>query len=465
MPDTESTTPPAALRFARHVLGLGFADLPEAAVAAAKTFLLDTFGVGIAGGTAAGAAALRRTAALWGQGADAAVWGTGERLPAPTAALVNGFQVHCQEFDCLHEAAVLHPMATVVPAALAFAERTGGVSGREFLVAVTAGVDVAVGLGLAARGGLRFFRPATAGGFGAAAAVGRLSGLDAPALAGAFGLQYAQTSGTMQPHVEGSLALPLQAGFNSRAAVGACDLARAGIPGPVDAIEGQFGYLPLFEGEWDLAPVWAGLGRAFRIAELSHKPYPAGRATHGGIEGVASLRAAHGFAAGDVRQVTVLGPPLIRRLCGRPAVPDPSPSYARLCMGFVIAKLLQHGALDPVQFRGAALADPETFEIAQRVVTEDDGAENPNALAPQRVEVTLADGRALTWTCSTMLAHPARPLSRAQHLAKFRRCWELADTPLGAARAERLIATVDRLEDVTDMREVAALLAPAAAHA
>jgi aconitate decarboxylase len=181
----------AALRFARHALTTRFVDLPPAAVRAAKTFLLDTLGVGICGSSELSAAALLQAATGWGAGAEAVIWGRRERLPAPAAALVNGFQVHCQEYDCVHEAAVLHPMATLLPAALAWAERAGGVTGRAFLTALAVGVDVAIGLGLAARAGLRFFRPATAGGFGATAAIARLAGLDEAGLAGAFGLQYA----------------------------------------------------------------------------------------------------------------------------------------------------------------------------------------------------------------------------------------------------------------------------------
>ena len=131
----------------------------------------------------------------WGAGAEARVWGTAARLPAPQAALVNGFQVHCQEFDCLHEGAVVHALATLLPAALAHAERAGGVSGRALIAAVAAGVDVSCRLGLAARQGLRFFRPATAGGFGAAAALASLRGLRCRRDAGrAFGIQYGQTA-------------------------------------------------------------------------------------------------------------------------------------------------------------------------------------------------------------------------------------------------------------------------------
>ena len=166
----------------------------------------------------------------------------------PSASLQNAFQIHCQEFDCVSEAAVLHPMATLLPAALAYAEREGGVSGADLLTAVAVGVDVSAWLGIASTQALRFFRPATAGGFGAAAAVARLARLDTDGVVRSFGIQYAQTSGTMQPHVEATPVLPMQVGFNSRAGLQSVDLAATGLAAPRGSIDGKFGYLPLMEG-------------------------------------------------------------------------------------------------------------------------------------------------------------------------------------------------------------------------
>ena len=154
---------------------------------------------------------------------------------------------------------------------------------------------------------------------------------------------------------------------------------------PREVFEGPFGYLALFESAWEIAPLLDELGQRWRIAEFSHKPYPAGRATHGGIEGVTALRDQAGFAPNAVEDVRISAPPLIVRLVGRPDVAAPEPSYARLCMAYVVAKVLQHGALDPTHFRGAALADPSTHALAARVRTESDGNPDPNALAPQTV--------------------------------------------------------------------------------
>jgi 2-methylcitrate dehydratase PrpD len=450
----------AAERFAAHVAGTQLKDIPPAAIAQAKIFILDTLGVGIAGSSAYGAAELLQASLLWGDGAQASVWGRKDRVPAPAAALLNAFQVHCQEYDCVCEPAVLHPMAALLPAALAYAERQGGISGADLLTAVAVGVDIAAGLGIASTQGLRFFRPATAGGFGAAAAVARLAGMDAETIVNVFGIQYAQTSGTMQAHREASAVLPMQVGFNARAALMACDIAATGLTGPRGSIDGPYGYLPLMEGGFDLQPVLDGFGRDWRVAQLSHKPFPAGRATHGAIEGVQVLSSAYGFAPDDIASIDVTVPPLTARLIDRPDIPNPMQNYARLCTAFVVAKVLRHGTLDLAHLRGEALTDPETHRLAAMVHVHPDSNPDPNALAPQDVQVTLHDGRVLNWHCEAMLANPVRPLSRAAHLAKFRRCWQFAAEPLTDAAADALIGMVDGLEDLADVRSLIRLLVP-----
>ncbi|KAF2643772.1 MmgE/PrpD [Massarina eburnea CBS 473.64] len=453
-------------RFATHALTTRFEDLPDDAVAQAKVFILDTLGVGIAGSSAFGADKVVQVSASHGHGEEATIWGRSQRLPVGTASLVNGYQIHCQEYDCVHEGAVLHPLATTLPVVIAYAEKTGGVSGKDLITAVAVGVNISAGLGIASKSAMSFFRPATAGGFGATAAVGRLMGLSHEALVQAFGLQYAQTSGTLQPHVEGSASLPLQVGLNSRAAVQSCYFAQAGFPGTRDVFEGAYGYFRLFEGPtpWDLTATYDVLeGKRWLISEVSHKPYPAGRATHGGIEGLQILRKKIDgsiMKPKEVKRVTITGPPVTARLCARPDLPDPSPNYARLCMSYVGAKMLLNGFIDLAHYRGSELSDPTTHELAKRIQMVSDGQADPNALVPVSVEIETTDGETKKWKCEQMLASPSRRLSREQHLAKFRRCWEFAAEPLSKTARENLILMVDDLENSTDVRTLTKLLSP-----
>ncbi len=171
---------------AEHVCATTIADIPDRAVEAAKTFILDTLGVAVSGGSGPMAPELVAAMSGMGQGNDARVWSTGQPLPAAGAAFCNAYQAHCQEYDCVHEGAVAHVLTIVLPAALAVSERAGGVSGARLLEAVILGVDVAVALGISAQSGLRFFRPATVGVFGGTAAAGKLLGFDSDRMVEAF---------------------------------------------------------------------------------------------------------------------------------------------------------------------------------------------------------------------------------------------------------------------------------------
>jgi aconitate decarboxylase len=450
----------AIAAFAEHVVRTRYEDLPAAAIAAAKTFILDSFGVGVAGSAAPHVQELLEAAMRWGSGGDARVWGLGAALPAPAAALCNGYQIHNSEYDCVHEAAVVHPMAVLLSAAMAHAERAGDASGRDLVCAIALGVDVGVGIGLGSKAPLRFFRPATAGAFAATAAIGRLMDFDAQTLTQAFGIVYGQLCGTMQAHTEGSPLLAMQIGFNARNAVVACDMAARGLLGPRDLLEGPFGFYELFEGAHDLAPVLRDFGKVWRITEVAHKPFPCGRATHGVLDGVLGLMRQHCFVAEDVALIECMVPPLTHRLVGRAARADMAVSYARLCAPYVLACALQGGGVGLDDFQPTALADPPRLALAQRIRLNPDDNPDPNALAPVTVIVRLQGGATHKVRISEVYGSPARPMGREAHLAKFRANWISGARPLPEAAGERLIELVDELESVPDVAELIDLMVP-----
>jgi len=124
---------------------------------------------------------------------------------------------------------------------------------------------------------------------------------------------------------------------------------------------------------------------------------------------------------------------------------------------------LQHGRLDLSDFRGDALNDPVTHALAARIETRSDDNPDPNAMAPQAVVVHLKGGGVLRWQCATMLANPARPLTREQHLVKFHRCCTFSCNRLAPDAPARLVDMVDGLAEIDDVRQIAALAAGAAA--
>jgi len=448
-------------RLAEHVTQLSYAHLPERTIERVATFVADTLSVGMAGSAVPESQSLLQTLAQppnhQNERNQIPVWGAGQDLPAPEAIMANAFNVHCQEFDCVHEGAVVHAMATLLPVLMAEAQARHDshrpVSGKELTAAVVAGIDVACTLGLAANNAMRFFRPATAGGFGAVAGLARLRQFDPAALVAAWGFQLAQTSGTMQGHREGRPVLPLQVSFNARAAWQSCALAQSSLASLDLPLSGECGYLAMFEGDYDIESLLNTLGQRWRIDEFSHKPYPSGRATHAGVEGLLALMHAHQLAPQSIASVIVNGPSLISRLVNRPAQPNPSPNYARLCMPYVLAKVMQHGELQPAHYWPGELADAHTFELAQKVQMTVDDNPDPNAFTPVTVSVALTNGAQHQITLDHMLASPHRPLSAAQCQAKFEQCCAQATHP--PQQPDHLFHQLMALASVDD---VAALL-------
>jgi aconitate decarboxylase len=449
----------AIAAFADHVARTGFHDLPGDAIKSAKTFILDTLGVGIAGSSGPMASELAETQETWGRREEVCVWGNGKRLPAPAAAMCNAYQVHNSEFDCVHEEAVVHAMTVVLPVALAGAERMKGVNGQDLMTAVTLGVDVAAGLGVAATTGLRFFRPGTAGAFGATAALGKLMGLPQPAMINAFSIAYGQCCGTMQAHSEGSKLLAMQMGFNARNAVVACDLAARGFDGPQNVLEGPFGYFKLIETSGDPARVALDFGRRWFITELAHKPFPSGRATHGIVEACLELRRRHDLPTAAIDRVTARVPPLVHHLVGRPTQEQMSISYARLCARYLAARALLGDNIGFEDFTFQAYRDARTQELAGRVVIEVQDGGDPNALTPVEVEIAMHDGVHHAVRLDIVLGNPAKPLSRDEHLKKLRRNCEAAARPMERQLVEHLIEKIDRLEEMADVAALTDLTA------
>ena len=450
----------AIYRFAEHIAGTSYDDLPGDAVRAAKTYILDTFGVGIVGSSGPWIDELIEVQGLTGRGDEARVWGHGDRMPAPAAAMCNGYQIHNSEFDCVHEQAVIHPMTVLLSAVMAYAEREGDVSGRDLITVSALGVDVACNLGVASKSALRFFRPATAGAMAASAAVAKLMGFDQERIINAMSIAYGQLCGTMQAHTEGSILLGMQIGFNARNAIIACDMAARGLDAPKNILEGPFGFLNLIEGDYDLAPVLDEIGRTWRITEVAHKPFPSGRATHGIVDAVMTLQKEHGFAAEDIERVEARIPPLTHHLVGRPIQDEMIANYARLCAAYVAARILIKGEIGVEDFKPEATRDPATLALGRRFEMAIDDNPDPNALTPIWLALELKDGSRHETAIEVVYGNPAKPMTRDAHLGKFRRNWAAAAKPLSAGNADRLIALVDDLESVDDVSTLVDLMVP-----
>ena len=378
--------------------------------------LSDALAVGAAGSAAPGMDGVLAVARNWGAGTEARLMGRSERLPAQSAAYVNGFAVHCLEWDAVHEPAVVHSVSSIAAAMLAVIDRNGGCDPEKALTALAVGIDIASGIGLAAETDLTFFRPATAGIFGAALAVSRIEGLSRDQFSDVLGLAHAHAAGTMQAHREGSIALPLQFANAVRSAIHAVDLVRNGLTGPHDVLEGEFGHFRLFDAG-QLSTYTRDIGLVWRVSEVSTKPYPSGRASHAVLGTLDQLKR-EGLAVDKVSRIEAHVPSLINTLVGRPMAADMTPAYARLCLPFLSALMLTDGLIDPRRFTSEAFRDPALQALSEKLEIFIDSNSDPNALYPQRLVVTTRDGAMRNVSVPATLGSPQAPLSPAQAAAK-----------------------------------------------
>ncbi|WP_166425596.1 MmgE/PrpD family protein [Paraglaciecola sp. 20A4] len=452
-----SHVPDAINLLIQHIEKTTFRDLPASTVAASKTFILDSIGVGLSGSRIPNVAKIKQAVSQWGEGHQAQVWVTGEWLPAVSAAAINGYQIHNQEWDCVHEPAVVHPMAVILSSLVAYAQQHN-LSAKQLILGVVIAVDVATLIGECVTSSLKFFRPSICGCLGAAAGICAMQGIKGETLQNALGIAYSQLSGTMQSHVEGSPMLAMQIGINAAAAIRAVDMAEAGFTGPKDILQGPYGYFHLFEDSYDLSPLVEKLGREFQIEQVSHKPFPTGRAGHGTIDGLLRLQKEHGFSTHEIARIDIYGTPLIIKLVGRPVKQDMDASYAKLCNGYIAASLLLTGSVGVADFEQDCLDDPDRIALGAKVHTHVNEVQDLNALVPVRVSVTLNSGTEYQVDLKHVLGSPQNPLSRDAQIAKFTAACSSAVPPFNEHNIGLLIKRIDQLEQIPNINSLVEVL-------
>lgn len=443
---------PTTGKFIDCVAKTPLAEMPDDAREAARTFFLDALAVGMAGKCNPASGPLMETAKKWDGDATGKcrVIGQGNiKLTPHSAAVVNGFLIHCLEWDGLHEPSVVIAVCVTTAALISECENSD-VALDDVLAALAIGVEVAVFFGAASRSQPRFFRPSIAGTMGAAMALGRLRGFDKATLTNCLGLAYSQGSGTMQAHWEGSETLPLQVGIGARAALTAADLAGSGFTAPHDVIDGKFGYFKLIEdGASDLAPYLDGFGAPWSVMQVSHKPFSAGRATQSVLTAIMDIQAEHPFAMQDVASLDAYVPPLIMLLVGRPWQGGMTPGYARLCLEFVVPEMIREGRVDPRRFNAKNFATRQAKEDAEKITLHLDDNQDPNALGPQRIVLKLRDGTEFERHVAAPYGAPDHPMTREAQIEKAAFCYEIAGLP---DRSAQLFAgDQQRFKDVYDL--------------
>ena len=443
-------------QLARFVTAQPLAGIPAHALLTTRRVLLAAIGTGIAGAGEDGIEQLRALLLERGGAPQARSLVFGDRLPAVSAAQLNGTMCRALDF-CDAMAPGIHIGSSLVPAALAAAELAGGCSGSEFLAALAVGCELGARFNLTEAMYDGFDPTGVAIVFAATAAAARVLRLDEKQALNALGLAFNRCGGSFQSNIDGTLAVRMVQGWVAAIGVECAQMAQRGITGPSRFLTGIYGYAHLYgRGRLQPSEVVEGLAAEWRLDRMMFKKYPSCGATQGLTELTLGLVQELALQPGDVERVEVRLNPYCHRLVGHPFEMGDNPRVnAQFSVQYCVANAIVRGSSRLPHFRPEAVADPSVHALLRRVHAIGDPA--LDARGHTAVDVTLAtrDGRVHERRLDIAPGYPGNGLSEEQHVARFRDCMAYAARPLAPEQVASFLA---RVEDVAALPDARVLL-------
>jgi 2-methylcitrate dehydratase PrpD len=441
------------LALARFAATLDLASIPEGTREYCKDLLLDTLACAVAGHQGEETKQVAAFASALGQSSESSIIG-GDHMTLAGATLLNAYLVTAVTMCDIHRSTLTHVTPEVMPPALLIAERDGK-SGSDLLVALAAGCEITTRIGVS----LDFpeFRrrgwhgPGVMGPFGAAAAVGRLIGLDVETMAKAFGLAGSQAAGTFAAW--GTPTVKFHQCRGALSGLMAALLAQQGLLATQECLTAKDGGLYntyTNGGKPELA--LEGLGKRWELEQIALRLWPSASTIQGMVTAMFDLVEQHELKPERVRKVRIAMSETANRMHG--IFPRYQGKFdALLSTHYAAAAILHDRELTLTQFEPARYNDPKlkAFAADNIEVIGDPALKEVQAV----VEAELTDGRTVKVRCDTPRGAPENRLTRAQIEAKFR---TYAKGRLSAQRIDQVISTVTKLEELRDVRKLMEML-------
>ncbi|MBI4524568.1 MAG: MmgE/PrpD family protein [Deltaproteobacteria bacterium] len=435
-------------KLAAFVVNLKYDHLPPEAVVRLKRQCLDTIGVGLAAVTEATGRIINRYVERVGGAPECTLLGSNFKSSPAEAAFANGTLCHALDYDDVWYPTA-HPTGVTLPATLAMAE-AGRVSGRDLIIAQMAAYEIMGKLHMAITSGAGWHGTPIFGSFGATAGCCKLLNMDERALCMAWGIAASTTSGVAGQL--GTMTKPLHSGNSARVGVMAASLAAGGFTSNQQIFDDPRGFFNAFYGSegFDLTRVTFLLGNPFHLLSpgVGVKMYPSGYYMHHPFEAALQLVQQHEIRPRDVADVEVGIPragyfdrPVIQ--CGL---------EGKFSQQYHVAMAILDQKLEIESFSDKRALAPDVQEFLKKIkVRVDSSIPSARDLVYNPVTIRLTDGRNFTAKQDLPKSHWRYPLKREDWLEKFR---NNAARALPDKRVERIIELVDKLEQLSDVREL-----------
>jgi 2-methylcitrate dehydratase PrpD len=431
---------------ASYVVAARYSDVPEAVRKEAVRSLLNWAGCAIGG---SGHEAVDRALAAvqpFAGAPESGILGRTERIDVLNAALLNGISSHVFDFDDTHLKTIIHPAGPVASALLPLAERQR-MTGAELLHAFILGVEVECRIGNAvypAHYDIGWHITGTAGVFGAAAAVGKVLGLDVQQMTWALGIAGTQSSGFRE--MFGTMCKSFHPGRAAQNGLLSAHLAKQNFTSSNRVLEAPRGFGFVMSAERDFSEVTRDLGEHFEISLNTYKPFACGIVIHPAIDGAIQLRNTHELTAEMIERIDLRVAPLVLELTGKrtPRVG----LEGKFSVFHSVAVAIIHGAAGEAEYADEVVAAPTVIALRDRVDAVVDRSIRDDEV---HVAIKLKDGRVLEKHVEHALGSLERPMSNTDLEGKFLR---LCAGVLPADQAQRVLAafwSADRIKDAAEL--------------
>lgn len=450
------------LQLASFISDLDYGDIPAEIIEKIKLLILDTLGCGLFGSTIPWTIMVAELVEELGGKKESTIWGRRTKAPCVNAALVNGVAVESFEMD--DTAVSGHTGCGAITSALAVSEREGGISGKDFLAAITAGFELRNRIYKAEIPAIAHYKKGyhdVGVVFAATASSGKILGLDQEKMAYALSMAASQSAGLYHT----TMIKRIHPGWLAHSGVFSTLLAERGLKGVTDIFERKWGgWYSVFAESFDSEALVGCLGERWDTISHGFKYYAGDRSKHTALQAIQELRDRYPIIHERpelIQRITVYTDEITMKWSGLGSDgltlwKIDSPNKAMMSVRYCVAEMLltKTGWLPWGEnpFTDEKIRNPRTQALIKKTDVE---VRDQDIHYQVGVEIKLKDGQRYSAEVDYPKGHSKNPMTSSEIKQKFRNLSAYVMTP---ERAEEIISIVRQLEEIEDISILAELL-------
>jgi 2-methylcitrate dehydratase PrpD len=288
------------------------------------------------------------------------------------------------------------------------------------------------------------------GGFGAAAAAGKILALNNSQMRQAFGIAATYAIGLRE--MFGAMSKSLHFGKAAMSGLYAALLPQAGFTSSENVLEAPRGFFAVNAAEDNLQGVHAGIGREYGILKNSVEPYSCGVVVHPTVDGIIHLKQREKIKPDQVSKIVAEVHPMVLDVTGKTS--PQTGIDGKFSIYHCMAAALVDGGCGPDQFTDGRVHADEIVSIRNLTSTR----ANPDFRHEEaRVVIHMKDGGKFETHIPHASGTPQNPVSDENLTHKY---MSMAAKVIGKDKAKILADKIWHAEKTNDFQKIIGLTTP-----